>query len=435
MEFKLDYDVVGAGFGPANAALAVLLADARTEHGSTISSHFFEQQSRATWHPGMLLPGTTTQDTFLEDLVTPRNPRSRFTFLNYLHHKGRLYEFVRRQSLRISRHEFSDYLGWAADQLGNVSFSRSVVGVRPLARCGGRIDALGVQLRDPATGHYEEITTRNLIVGVGARPHIPDGVAFPAPGMFHSSRFTPDFGHAHPDRTASLRVLIAGSGQSAAEIVHHLLVSYPGAQLTWVYRRALLHALDNSPFAWELYQGEATADALERLRGAAHRELLEQYQDTNYSCINAELLHLLHEQLYQENIHGRQRLHRIPHAELRGIERRAGQLEATVVDRFTRQTIAARFDAVVLATGYRHDLPSLLEGVERHFLRDADGRVKLSRAYQVLAQPALQARVFVQGISEHRFGTRDVLSADVAVRVQPIFARLATAGDEVREEA
>src|SRR5262245_37600910 len=87
MSFKLDYDVVGAGFGPANAALAVLLADARTAHGSTISARFFEQHSRASWHPGMLLPGTTTQDTFLEDLVTPRDPRSRFTFLSYLHHQ------------------------------------------------------------------------------------------------------------------------------------------------------------------------------------------------------------------------------------------------------------------------------------------------------------------------------------------------------------
>jgi L-ornithine N5-oxygenase len=427
---RVDYDVVGAGFGPANAAFAVLLADARSEHGSTLSAHFFEKQRRPTWHPGILLPGTTTQDTFLEDLATPRNPRSRFTFLNYLHQKGRLYAFLRRQSLRISRHEFSDYLGWAADELGNVSFSHTVLGVTPMTRAGERIDALAVKLHDAATDQYREVCTRNLVVAVGAQPHIPAGVPFPAPGIFHSSQFMPDFREAHADTAAPLRILVVGSGQSAAEIVYHLLDTYPSARITWAYRRMIPHAMDDSPFSWELYQGELTANFLDSLPRTARQEFLDEYQNTNYSCINTELLHMLHELWYQEAVRGLRRLQRIPHVDLRGLEMRASELEAVLRDHFTGQTTTARFDTAVLATGYRRGLPSIIEGLSPYFLRDPDGNLEISRAYQLLTRPALRARVFVQGISEERFGIRDVLSFDVAARVTPIFDRLLTAAAE-----
>jgi L-ornithine N5-oxygenase len=432
MSREVDYDVIGAGFGPANAALAVLLADAAAERGSALSAQFFEQRSSAVWHPGMLVPGATSQDTFLEDLVTPRNPRSRFTFLNYLHQKGRLYAFMRRQSLRISRREFSSYLDWAAGELGNVRFSHTVVGVRPLQGSGDRIDALAVQVHDAATGCHEEVSTRNLVIAVGARPHVPDGVPASAPGIFHSSRFVPDFRRSFGDVSARIRVLVVGSGQSAAEIVHHLLVAYPDAQITWAYRRILPSALDDSPLTWEPYQGEATADLLDRLPPAARAEYLRELHQTNYSCINVELLEALHELCYQEEIADRRRLHRLPHVELREIARRGHELEARFQDRFTARASTARFDAAVLATGYRREVPSVLEGLNRYVVRDADGGIQVSRAYEVLVHPTLRARVFVQGISEHRFGIRDGLSADVAVRVQPIFERLLTPHDETR---
>ena len=46
------------------------------------------------WQRGMLLPWAQSQVSFLKDLVTLRNPRSRFSFVNYLHAMGRLDDFV-----------------------------------------------------------------------------------------------------------------------------------------------------------------------------------------------------------------------------------------------------------------------------------------------------------------------------------------------------
>ena len=58
----------------------------------------------------MLLPWAQSQVSFLKDLVTLRNPRSRFSFLNYLHATGRLDEFINLGSFSPYRLEISDYL-------------------------------------------------------------------------------------------------------------------------------------------------------------------------------------------------------------------------------------------------------------------------------------------------------------------------------------
>lgn len=54
---------------------------------------FFEQETEFAWHPGMLIKGTDLQVSFLADLVTMANPRSKYTFLNYLHESNRLHRF------------------------------------------------------------------------------------------------------------------------------------------------------------------------------------------------------------------------------------------------------------------------------------------------------------------------------------------------------
>ncbi|WP_283812081.1 SidA/IucD/PvdA family monooxygenase [Bradyrhizobium archetypum] len=41
----------------------------------------------------MLLPGSDMQISFLKDLVSLRDPTSPFTFLNYLHKRGRFAGF------------------------------------------------------------------------------------------------------------------------------------------------------------------------------------------------------------------------------------------------------------------------------------------------------------------------------------------------------
>ena len=80
-------DIVGIGIGPGNLGLAVAIEEQAPE----LDALFVEARPEFNWHPGMLLDGSNMQISFLKDLVTVRNPQSRFSFINYLHHSCLLY--------------------------------------------------------------------------------------------------------------------------------------------------------------------------------------------------------------------------------------------------------------------------------------------------------------------------------------------------------
>lgn len=122
-------DLVGVGFGPSNLALGILIEEENTtrEPGDRTTARFLEKQPYFGWHDGMLLPGTDMQISFLKDLVTQRDPVSSYSFLNYLHDRGRLSAFINLSTFTPSRHEFHDYLSWAAGRVTvPVSYGTSV---------------------------------------------------------------------------------------------------------------------------------------------------------------------------------------------------------------------------------------------------------------------------------------------------------------------
>ena len=54
---------------------------------------FLERNDRVVWQGGLLLPNCNIRHHHFRDLATPRNPRSRFTFANYLKENARLFPF------------------------------------------------------------------------------------------------------------------------------------------------------------------------------------------------------------------------------------------------------------------------------------------------------------------------------------------------------
>src|SRR5690606_2515583 len=112
------HDLIGIGFGPSNIALAITLEEKKQE-GRSIDSFFIETQPGFAWHASMMLDNAHMQRSFLKDLGTMRNPSSHFTFINYLHQKQRLQDFINLKTFFPSRHEFNDYLAWAAAHFNN----------------------------------------------------------------------------------------------------------------------------------------------------------------------------------------------------------------------------------------------------------------------------------------------------------------------------
>jgi lysine N6-hydroxylase len=99
------YDLLGVGVGPFNLSVAALMSRVHKK-----SSIFLERQKEFCWYPGMLIPNSYLQISFLKDLVTAADPTSPYSFLSYIVQKGRFYRFINAEYSFVERKEFADYL-------------------------------------------------------------------------------------------------------------------------------------------------------------------------------------------------------------------------------------------------------------------------------------------------------------------------------------
>ena len=151
-QLAIEHDVIGVGFGPSNLALAIALDECARRSRLKCAPLFVEKQPHFTWHGGMLLPGSDMQISFLKDLVSLRDPTSPFTFVNYLHKRGRLLDFINCRTFYPSRIEFNDYLRWVAGQFkSQAAYGETIVAVEPVT-AGQSVTSLRVHSRTLAGG-------------------------------------------------------------------------------------------------------------------------------------------------------------------------------------------------------------------------------------------------------------------------------------------
>ena len=111
--FVHDVDVLMIGAGPSNLALAVALEECGSPELAA-NPLIIEQSEDVKWQRNLLLPWVRSQVSYVKDLVTLRNPRSRFTFLNFMHEAGELDEFVNLATFHPYRWQISAYQQWVA---------------------------------------------------------------------------------------------------------------------------------------------------------------------------------------------------------------------------------------------------------------------------------------------------------------------------------
>jgi L-ornithine N5-monooxygenase len=246
------HDLVCVGFGPASLAIAVALNDA-LEDGNLLNPPnvlFLEKQHRFAWHAGMLLPGAKMQISFIKDLATLRNPRSSFTFLNYLNEQGRLVDFTNLSTFLPARAEYEDYLRWAASHFDDVvQYGSEVLSVARDQMSGDGMAAVTfrVSSRDPETGIISTHRAKNIIVAVGGRASIPKSLPSGNPRVIHSSQYAHLVPKTLNDSRAPYRVAVVGAGQSAAEIFNNVQLLYPNSQTRLIMRSEFLKPSDDSP--------------------------------------------------------------------------------------------------------------------------------------------------------------------------------------------
>ncbi len=428
---KLDgriYDLVGVGFGPSNLALAATIREeAESRQSEELSTLFLESKEEFAWHPDMLFKGTTIQLSFLKDLVTLRNPQSRYSFLVYLKEAGRLIDFINLRTFFPSRAEFNDYYRWVAKQLDDmVQYGHRVTAIEPIEDEAGRVDFIRVTYQNLADGSEESCLARNLVFATGGTAKLPEGMTTTDDGrVFHCGNFLSQIETHFSDQQAAHEFVIVGSGQSAVEIFQYLYENYPQADITATLRRFAYQPADESHFVNTIFHPEMT-DFLFDLPEADRERLISEHYDTNYSAVDLDLLAEVYKELYERKVEGNEQIRVRSMLELRELELlEGGRVRAHFFDLIKQAEEQIEADSVLLATGYeRTGIPPLLDSLSRYLRKDGHGCLETDRQYRAVGQDGFRPQVFLQGFCEHTHGLSDTLLSVLPIRSKEIFDEL-----------
>lgn len=408
-------DAVCIGFGPAGIALSCVFEDAR-DAGSPLgelSIRFLEAAHDTQWHRELLLSGTDINHHVFRDLVTPRNPRSRFSFAMYLKDKGRLFDFG-LLGRPASRHEWSDYLRWVSAQVdGYTQFNAPVSEILPVME-EGRLSAVRVETPN---GHVE---TRNIVLSSGSSPSIPElfqGLL--GPTLFHTSQFLTRlqaFGDSLPKRW-----LVVGSGQSASESVLELITRERNLLVHSVHRSAGFKLTQLGQFPNRVFAPDHV-DYFHSLDPAARQRFLGWSRSTNYAGIDPDESQKLFSLIYEDAIAGRQRLCTHAYSEISRVEKTTDGYRVTLTDTFSLRSQVLEVDVIVLGTGYQQPvIPPLLSNLQPWLKADVDGGLVIDRDYRVATQGQCDVNLWVNGLAERSHGISDSQSFSLmALRAERI---------------
>ncbi|SFP42913.1 lysine N6-hydroxylase [Amycolatopsis arida] len=386
MDRQRSTNVLAIGAGPANLSLAAL-----ADPFSDLSVALVESRKSVSWHPGLLWSNSRLQVSGVKDLVSLVDPRSRFSFLNFLHENGRLYRHLIANVDYVSRKEFDQYFTWAAQLLG-VYLDETVQAVDH--------DGRGFVVRTGRGQWHAD----NLVLGVGQVPSQPECVrGIVSSRLWHASR--------HLDQGLPLsgkHVLLVGGGQSGAEVALDMLSGRTGLprRLTWVTGRDGFSPLDDSPFANDWFNPSYVRYFYEL--SSEQRSTLLGRQRAAVCGVTRELLALVYKRLYEiDYLTSDQFSHQLlAGVELSELAEVSGAFRGALLDTVTGRERPILCDVVVLATGFTPRLPSFMEPLHDRMPRTDDG-YQVARDYRVPWDGPDTNRIYVQNGARTSHGVAD----------------------------
>jgi L-ornithine N5-oxygenase len=395
------YDILGIGFGPANLALAIALEESATD----VAVHFMEARKTPAWQDGMLLAGSNIQNHPVRDLVTLRNPRSRYSFINYLFESGRLLAHLNLPLEFPLRKEYAQYIAWVADDFGHVAeFGSRVIDIKL-----STLDGKPAYLATTADGTQR--AGRVLVLGPGRTPHVPAPFDTAlGPKVFHLTEYR----HRLAGLPTPRRVAVIGGSQSAVEITLDLSKRFPDAEIVNYVRAFGLRLKDTSPFSEEGFSPEFTKYYYEASR--AGKQSLDTYMRlTNYSSADADVLHELYALIYEQRLDGHQRIWVSGNRQVADVDTADGRVRLTVREINTGEIERDEVDFVVVATGFRdlgpaehqESYPALLAGLSAELTFDEAGYLAVNEDYSLVTKSPGTPPIFLNGLCESSHGIGD----------------------------
>jgi len=397
-----DADVIGIGFGPSNIALAIALEELHPG----IDALFLEHRDKPGWQPGMLLDGSDIQHHPVRDLVTLRNPRSHYSFINYLHEENRLVPFLNLGLPFPLRKDYARYVAWAAEQLtGRVRFGAEATAVHT----AGDGELVEVELADG-----QRLRARSVVVAPGRPPLVPSPFReVDDPRVFHYTRYLDRISEF--EQADAPRIAVVGGSQSAVELVLESSNRFPQGRIHNIVRGFGYRQKDLSPFHGEVYFPEFV-DYYYASSEESKSDLDRQLRYTNYSAADIDVLDSLHARLYEQRLDGGQQIALHRSTDVTGVRPGPTGITLELTERHLGTTDEIEVDAVILATGFtdltgedgEHFLPRVLEPIRHQVGRTPSGRASIGRDYRVLAGPdAPLPPIHLNGVCETTHGLGD----------------------------
>ncbi|MEO6504360.1 MAG: SidA/IucD/PvdA family monooxygenase [Jatrophihabitantaceae bacterium] len=405
-----EVELLAVGAGPSNLGLAVALEELAPDLAD--NALIIDRNPTIEWQSGLLLPWAKSQVSFLKDLVTLRNPRSRFSFLNFLKSTGRLDDFINLGHQSPYRLEISAYLNWVAESLAKVKLElgQDCLSIKARRSTSGALTGWVATMADGSS-----ITSRYLVIAAGRDPNIPPALAgLPANRVIHSTRYRPAV--AELQKQLPYRLALIGSSQSAAEVFRALRSDLPDSDVAWVMRSIGPTADPSSKFTNELYY-PSYVDEFYDTPVDGRTLIRQELYKTNYSCMTPAMLQSLYTDFYRDRLDGRHDRRLITLTEVTAAREEDGEVVLELTDRRTGAVTELRRDMVFLGTGFSWQPPKLIQG-----LADAIGlsKVEVTRGYRLVVDEPAEAACYLQGINEATHGIGDSLLSVLAHRAKDI---------------
>lgn len=409
-------DIIAIGCGPANLALAAAVQDGLEQQ--PIRTVITDRAASVQWQPDMLIPWARSQTSFVKDLVTLRDPRSQFSFLNFLKMTDKLVEFANLGTLFPYRLELSNYLSWVAENLTaiDIRMNWDCVSLEPVV-VADRVREFRAVYRDGRT-----IQAPDIVVGMGRRPNIPDAFSsLPTDRCVHSSGFLSAARSWRDHKDA--RVAVVGAGQSAAEIFLSIPEEITGSSVTVIMRGLGFRNSETSKFLDEFYY-PSFVDVHFGLSAGGRKIIADEVRHTNYAGVTPVMLEALYMKLYLERLQKTIRHEMLIGSEVIETSMVDGSVRLRVRNRMTNEVSDRECDFVVLATGYQASQPAILGGISNALVHSAGGHFEMTRNYRIQTAQDVDAGIYLQGGSEATHGITEGVLSIVSVRANDVLQEI-----------
>jgi lysine N6-hydroxylase len=405
------FDVIGVGIGPFNLGLAALM-----EESTEVKALFFEQKPHFEWHGGLLIEETTLQVPFLADVVTMANPKSRFSFLNYLHEHERLYKFYFLERFHIPRREYNHYCKWVSEQVINCSFGKRVTTIEwetdfaEVSWYEGELNSRNgyfkIETEDTKTGDVTYYYSQHLVLGIGSTPYIPDSMSgHSKDNIFHSAQFLQNRERLRKADS----ITVVGSGQSAAEVFLELLKEQPmyNYQLDWFTRSKGFFPMEYSKLGLEHFSPDYTNYFYGLSQEKKDVQLPK--QDLLHKGISAKTIADIYDVLYEYSVGGQEPpvrlLAKTEVAAVKEIDLGASRKYQLRCRQWEQeQDFIHESEVVIAATGYQHPIPRFISNLKSLIEWDEKGRYRVEENYQLKLSYDISNKIFVQNGEMHTHG-------------------------------